>query len=156
MFAALDYLEGKVFSRLDQKHTYIEWLRFLKQLHRDTPRELTLHLILDNYATHKKQEVKEWIERRNHQQRKQYGVERIKLHFTPTSSSWMNLVERFFGDLSQQAISCGSFQSVRELAGRIEAYLLEHNLEPKRYTWKADGAQILAKITRAKEKLAAA
>jgi transposase len=156
LFAALDYLEGKVFSRLDEKHTHIEWLRFLKQLHRDTPRELTLHLVLDNYATHKKQEVKDWIERRNRQQRKQYGVNRIELHFTPTSSSWMNLVERFFGDLSQQAISNGSFQSVRELAARIEAYIVEHNLDPKRYTWKADGEEILAKISRAREKLAAA
>lgn len=156
LFAALDYLEGKVFSRLDEKHTHIEWLRFLKQLHRDTPRELTLHLILDNYATHKKQEVRDWIERRNRQQRKRYGVNRIELHFTPTSSSWMNLVERFFGDLSQQAISSGSFQSVRELAARIEAYIVEHNLDPKRYTWKADGKEILAKISRAREKLAAA
>jgi transposase len=156
LFAALDYLEGKVFSRLDEKHTHIEWLRFLKQLHRDTPRELTLHIILDNYATHKKQEVKEWIERRNRQQRQQYGVNRVDLHFTPTSSSWMNLVERFFGDLSQQAISSGSFQSVRDLAGRIESYIVEHNLDPKRYVWKADGQEILAKIRRAKEKLAAA
>jgi len=156
LFAALDYLEGKVFSRLDEKHTHIEWLRFLKQLHRDTPRELTLHLILDNYATHKKQEVKDWVERRNRQHHTQYGVNRIQLHFTPTSSSWMNLVERFFGDLSQQAISSGSFQSVRDLVGRIEAYILEHNLEPRRYTWKADGEEILAKIKRAREKLAAA
>jgi transposase len=155
LFAALDYLEGKVFSRLDQKHTHVEWLRFLKQIHRESPGDLTLHVILDNYATHKKQEVKDWIERRNRQQQKQHGINRIELHFTPTSSSWMNLVERFFGDLSQQAISSGSFQSVRELAKRIETYIAAHNLDPKRYTWRADGQEILAKIQRAKECLVA-
>lgn len=155
LFAALDYLEGKVFSRLDEKHTHVEWLRFLKQIHRESPKDLTLHIILDNYSTHKKQEVSEWIERRNRQQQKEYGVNRIELHFTPTSSSWMNLVERFFGDLSQQAICNGSFQSVRELATRIEAYIAEHNLDPKRYVWKAEGQAILDKIQRAKEKLGA-
>ena len=123
LFAALDYLHGKVFSRLDQKHTHVEWLRFLKQIHRDSPKDLTLHIILDNYSTHKKQEVKDWIQRRNRQQQKQFGTNRIDLHFTPTSSSWMNLVERFFGDLSQHAICNGSFQSVRELAKRIETYI---------------------------------
>ncbi len=154
LFAALDYLEGKVFSRLDEKHTHVEWLRFLKQIHRESPSDLTLHIILDNYATHKKQEVKDWIERRNKQHRKQYGGNRIELHFTPTSSSWLNLVERFFGDLSQQAISTGSFQNVRALASRIEDYIAEHNLDPKRYTWRADGQEILTKIDRAKQKLA--
>ena len=154
LFAALDYLQGKVFSRLDQKHTHVEWLRFLKQIHRESPKNLTLHLILDNYSTHKKQEVKDWIERRNRQQQKQFGVNRIELHFTPTSSSWMNMVERFFGDLSPQAICNGSFQSVRELAKRIETYIAEHNLSPKRYIWKAEGQEILAKIQRAREKLA--
>ena len=82
-----------------------------------------------------------------------HGTNRIELHFTPTSSSWMNLVERFFGDLSQQAISNGSFQSVRELAKRIEAYIAERDLNPKRYIWRAEGAEILAKIQRAREKV---
>lgn len=154
LFAALDYMEGKVFSRMDEKHTHVEWLRFLKQIHRESPSDLTLHIILDNYATHKKQEVKDWIERRNKQHDKQYGCNRIELHFTPTSSSWMNLVERFFGDLSQQAICNGSFHNVRALASRIETYIAEHNLDPKRYTWKADGQEILAKIERARQKLA--
>lgn len=153
LFAALNYLEGKVLSRLESKHTYVEWLRFLKQLHRESPAELTLHIILDNYATHKKQEVKEWVQRRNRSQRQKYGNERIVLHFTPTSSSWMNLVERFFGDLSQQAVSGGSFESVRQLAKRIETYIAEHNLDPKRYVWRAQGAEILAKLKRAREKL---
>jgi len=153
LFAALDYLEGKIFRRLEEKHTHIEWLRFLKQLHRETPPDITLHIILDNYATHKKAEVREWIDRRNLQQNREHGIDRIQLHFTPTSSSWMNLVERFFGDLSQQAIREGSFESVRELARRIEAYIAERDLNPKRYIWKAEGTEILAKIQRAREKL---
>jgi len=155
LFAALDYLDGKVFSRMDQKHTHVEWLRFLKQIHRESPRDITLHIILDNYATHKKKEVKDWIKRRNKQHCDKYGANRIELHFTPTSSSWLNLVERFFGDLSQQAISTGSFQNVRALATRIENYISEHNLDPKRYTWRADGQEILAKIERARRKLVA-
>ena len=153
LFAALDYLEGKVFSRLEQNHTHVEWLRFLKQIHRETPKQLTLHVIFDNYATHKKQEVKDWIERRNTQHQKSYGANRIELHFTPTSSSWMNLVERFFSDISEQAISKGSFRSVRELSRRIEEYIAEHNLNPKCYVWKAKGEEILAKIKRAREKM---
>ena len=152
LFAALDYLEGKVFSRLEQNHTHVEWLRFLKQIHRETPKQLTLHVIFDNYATHKKQEVKDWIERRNTQHQKSYGANRIELHFTPTSSSWMNLGERFFSDISEQAISKGSFRSVRELSRRIEEYIAEHNLNPKCYVWKAKGEEILAKIKRAREK----
>jgi len=153
LFAALDYLEGKIFRRLEEKHTYVEWLRFLKQLHRENPPGVTLHIILDNYATHKKAEVQDWIERRNRRQQREYGNDRIQLHFTPTSSSWMNLVERFFGDLSQQAIRDGSFESVRQLARRIEAYIAERDLNPKRYVWKAEGAEILAKIKRARDKL---
>lgn len=152
LFAALDYLAGKVFSRVEAKHTYIEWLRFLKQLHRETSRDVTLHVILDNYGTHKKQEVRDWIERRNRQQQAQYGRNRIELHFVPTSSSWMNLVERFFGDISQHAISDGSFAHVRELTKRIEDYIAEHNLSPKRYVWRAEGKKILEKIRRAKAK----
>jgi len=154
LFAALDYLEGKIFRRLEEKHTHVEWLRFLKQLHRETPPEVTLHIILDNYATHKKAQVRDWIERRNRRQRREHGNDRVKLHFTPTSSSWMNMVERFFGDISRQAICNGSFESVRGLARRIEAYIAERDLNPKRYVWKAEGAEILAKIKRAREKLA--
>lgn len=153
LFAALDYLQGTIFSRLEEKHTHVQWLRFLKQLHRETAPEMTLHLILDNYSTHKKQEVKDWIEQRNRSQQKTYGNDRIKLHFTPTSSSWMNLVERFFGDLSEQSIRKDSFGSVRELSKRIEDYIAAHNLAPKRYIWRKKGAEILEKINRAKKKL---
>ena len=154
LFAALDYLEGKVFSRIEKQHTHREWLLFLKQVDKECPDGLTLHVILDNYATHKRAEVVSWMERRNVLHEKRHGIKRIVLHFTPTSSSWMNLVERFFGDITQQALLNDSFSSVKELAQRILDYIDMHNLAPKRYVWKAEGQAILEKIQRARRKLA--
>jgi transposase len=139
LFAALDYLEGKVLARTAQKHTHRQWLEFLKQIDRETPAELDLHLVLDNYATHKHPRVKQWLTKHP----------RFHLHFVPTGSSWLNLVERFFRDLSQQAILPGSFGSVPELVDALMQYLTRHNLQPKRYVWRADGAAVLAKIQRA-------
>ena len=156
LFAALNYLDGKVVRRLEENHTHKEWLLFLKQIDRECPVGVTLHLILDNYATHKKEEVTSWMERRNAAHEKRHGVKRIVPHFTPTSSSWLNLVERFFGDITQQALLNDSFGSVRELAQRILDYIAAHNLEPKRYVWRADGMAILEKIRRARQKLAEA
>lgn len=153
LFAALDYLDGKVFSRIEERHTHAEWLLFLRQVDRQCPASLTLHLILDNYATHKQPEVASWMERRNAAHRKAHGIDRMVPHFTPTSSSWMNLVERFFGDVTQQALLHESFGSVKELAQRIMDYIAQHNLAPKRYVWKAEGQAILAKIRRAKARL---
>ena len=101
LFAALNYLDGKIISRTEDKHTHVEWLRFLKQLDRDTPKDLDLHLMVDNYAT-KHAKVKQWLARHR----------RFHVHFTPTGSSWLNLVERFFADLTQEAIRNGSFGSV--------------------------------------------
>jgi hypothetical protein len=98
-----------------------------------------VHIILDNYSTHKHPVVKRWLARHP----------RFELHFTPTGSSWMNLVERFFRDLSQQAILPGSFGSVRQLVDAIMQYLAQHNLNPKRYVWRAKGEEILGKIQRA-------
>ena len=141
LFAALDYLEGKVLACTAQKHTHRQWLDFLKQIDRETPPELDLHLIVDNYATHKHAKVKAWLAKRP----------RFHLHFVPTGSSWLNLVERFFRDLSQQALLPGSFGSVPELVEAINKYLTRHNLAPKRYVWRADGAAVLAKIQRAWE-----
>ena len=141
LFAALDYLEGKVLAHTAQKHTHRQWLDFLKQIDRETPPELDLHLIVDNYATHKHAKVKAWLAKHP----------RFHLHFVPTGSSWLNLVERFFRDLSQQAILPGSFGSVPELVDAIMKYLDRHNLAPKRYVWRADGAAVLAKIQRAWE-----
>jgi transposase len=141
LFAALDYLGGKVLARTAARHTHRQWLDFLKHLDQETPPELELHLILDNYATHKHAAVKRWLAKRP----------RFHLHFVPTGSSWLNLVERFFRDFSQRAILPGSFGGVPELVDAINKYLTRHNLAPKRYAWRADGAAVLAKIQRAWE-----
>ena len=143
LFAALNYLEGKIISRTEPRHTHVEWLRFLKQIDRETPKDLDLHLIADNYSTHKHERVRAWLQRHR----------RFHLHFTPTGSSWLNLVERFFADLTQDCVRDGSFESVRQLVQAIEAYLADRNQHPKRYTWRAKGAEILAKIQRARQAL---
>lgn len=132
-------------SRLAPRHTHREWLAFLKQLDAQTPVELDLHLIADNYATHKHPKVKAWLARHP----------RFHMHFVPTSSSWLNLVERFFRDLSEDAVREGSFSSVGELVAAIESYLAERNLNPKPYRWRAKGEEILAKIQRARAAMAA-
>jgi transposase len=143
LFAALNVLEGKLIARTEERHTHVEWLRFLKQIDRETPKDLAIHLIQDNYATHKHPKVMAWLARHP----------RFKTHFTPTSSSWMNLVERFFADLTADVIRAGSFGSVPELVRDIKAYLDDRNRNPRPYTWKADGAAILAKIKRARAAL---
>jgi len=143
LFAALSYLEGKVVSLLAEQHRHQEWLRFLKRIDRQTPRELALHLIVDNYATHKHPQVRAWLAKHP----------RFHLHFTPTSASWMNLVERFFRDLTEQVVREGSFRHVKELCDSILTYLAEHNANPKPYTWNAKGEEILRKIQRARQAL---
>jgi len=143
LFAALNYLDGKLISRTERHHTHVEWLRFLRQIDREAPRALTIHVIADNYATHKHKRVKSWLEKHP----------RFQMHFTPTSSSWLNLVERFFGELTADCIREGSFQSVGELANAILEYLAARNENPKRYVWKAKGEEILRKIQRAKQAL---
>jgi transposase len=145
LFAALNYLEGKLITRTETKHTHVEWLRFLRQIEREAPRGLDVHVIADNYATHKHRKVKEWLKKHP----------RFHMHFTPTSSSWMNLIERFFADLTNDCIREGSFQSVRELIDAIEDYLAACKENPKRYVWRAKGEDILRKIEHAKEALAA-
>jgi len=141
LFAALIQLTGKLIARTEASHTHIEWLRFLKQIDRETPPALDLHLIADNYAKHPK--VRAWLDKHP----------RFIMHFTPTSSSWLNLVERFFSDLTGDVIRAGSFASVNELVRDIEAYLAERNANPKPYKWKAKGAEILSKIKRARATL---
>lgn len=140
LFAALNYLDGKILSTTAQQHTHVEWLAFLKKLHRQTPPELALHLIVDNYATHKHPVVREWLEKHP----------RMHVHFTPTGSSWLNLVERFFRQLTDDVVREGSFASVPELVTAINVHLAHHNLKPKPYRWKAKGAAILEKIQRAR------
>jgi transposase len=145
LFAALNYLDGKILSRTAPRHTHRQWLAFLKQIDSETPPERDLHLIVDNYATHKHPNVKRWLAKHP----------RIHQHFTPTSSSWMNLVERFFRDLTEDVVRDGSFEGVQQLVLAINAYLAERNLAPRRYVWKKEGADILAKIQRARAVLEA-
>ena len=143
LFAALNYLEGKIVSMLASQHRHQEWLRFLKRIDRQTPKGLDLHLIVDNYSTHKHPEVRAWLAKHP----------RFHLHFTPTSASWMNLVERFFRDLTEDVVREGSFRHVKELCNQILAYLAERNANPTRYTWNAKGEDILRKIQRANQAL---
>ncbi|MGH6913117.1 MAG: transposase, partial [Geminicoccales bacterium] len=118
-------------------------LVFLRQINRETPKDKDVHLICDNYATHKHPHVQEWLARHP----------RFHVHFTPTSASWLNMVERFFRDLTKAVVREGSFASVRQLISAIETYLARHNLAPKRYVWAAKGEAILAKILRARAAL---
>lgn len=144
LFAALNYLNGKVLAERAPRHRHQEWLKFLRRIETEVPEGLEVHLILDNYATHKHPRVLGWLAKRP----------RFKLHFTPTSASWLNLVERFFRDLSQDVVLPGSFTSVPDLVAAIWSYLEERNLNPKRYEWKAEGQAILEKLRRARQALA--
>ena len=144
LFAALNYLEGKLITRLAARHRHQEWLAFLKTIDEETPGDLDIHIIADNYATHKHPAVTRWLERHA----------RFHMHYTPTSSSWMNLVERFFRDLTE-FISEKSFASTRELADAIIAFLAARNDNPRRYVWKAKGEDILRKIDAARQALSA-
>lgn len=146
LFAALNYLDGKILSRTEVRHTHVEWLRFLKQIDRQTPPEVDLHLIADNYGTHKHAKVRQWLSKHP----------RFHLHFTPTGSSWLNLVERFFADLTEECVREGSFTGVRQLVRAIEEYLAVRNEDPKRYVWRAQGEEVLARIQRARAALAEA
>jgi transposase len=144
LFAALNYLEGKLITRIAKRHRHQEWLAFLKTINRETPSGLDIHLIADNYATHKHADVKRWLATHP----------RFHMHFTPTSSSWLNLVERFFRDLTD-FITEKSFASVGELSDAIIGFLAEHNKTAKRYVWRAKGEDILRKIEAARQAMAA-
>ena len=144
LFAALNYLEGKLIYRTEEKHTHLDWLRFLKQIEREVPAGLDIHLIADNDCTHKHAKVKDWLGKHK----------RCHMHFTPTSSLWLNLVERFFAELTEECVREGSFTCVKQLTDAITAYLTERNENPKPYRWKASGEEILAKIHRARQALA--
>ncbi|WP_067519080.1 IS630 family transposase [Endozoicomonas ascidiicola] len=139
LFAALNVLTGNIIGQCQQKHTHAEWLKFLKQIDRETPKDKSLHLICDNYATHKHPKVKEWLEKHP----------RFHVHFTPTSASWMNMVERFFRDLTTQRLRRGVFKSVPELVEAIEEYIEKHNEKPKPFIWTAKANDILEKVVRA-------
>ena len=140
LFAALSMLDGKVISACMDRHRHQEWIKFLKLIDKQTPPDLDLHLIVDNYATHKHPKVLDWLKRHP----------RFHMHFTPTSSSWLNMVERWFRQITDQRIRRGVFRSVPELIAAINAYIAEHNRDPKPYVWTAKAEQILAKVKRAR------
>jgi transposase len=143
LFAALDVLTGVVIGNCMPRHRRREFLRFLKQIDKETPADLDLHLILDNYATHKTAEVRRWLA----------AHPRFHLHFTPTSASWLNLVERFFAEITEKRIRRGAFNSVAELETAIMAYLEQRNVKPKPFVWTASARSILEKVARAKQAL---
>ena len=144
LFAALNYLDGKLISRIAKRHRHQEWLAFLKTINREVPASLAVHLIADNYATHKHPKVTAWLSKHP----------RFHMHFTPTSSSWLNLVERFLRDLTD-FITEKSFASLGELSEAIIGFLAERNANARRYIWRAKGEDILRKIAAARETLAA-
>ena len=143
LFAALNTLDGTVLSVCQARHRHQEWLRFLQQIEAQTPADRELHLIIDNYATHKHPRVIAWLAKHP----------RIHLHFTPTSASWLNMVERFFRDLTTRRLRNGVFQSVTQLEAAIADYIAIHNAAPKPFIWTAKAADILAKVSRAKAAL---
>jgi transposase len=144
LFAALNTLDGTVIGSCMKQHTHKEWLKFLRLIDQQTPAGKQLHLIADNYATHKHPAVQEWLE----------GHPRLHMHFTPTSASWTNMVERFFRDITDRRIRRGVFRSVAELVQAIDAYLAQHNKQPKAFIWTAKAADILEKVKRARAALA--
>ena len=140
LFAALNAFDGTVISMCDDRHRHQEWLTFLRVIDRVTPPEKELHLIVDNYATHKHPKVQRWLARHP----------RFNIHFTPTSSSWLNMVERFFRDLTQNRLRRGVFRDPEELIMAIEEYIDKHNQSPKPFIWTAKASDILEKVKRAR------
>ena len=143
LFAALDVQTGTVIGQCQPRHRHDEFLKFLKKLDRLTDKSLAVHLIVDNYATHKHPNVNEWLSHHP----------RFHLHFTPTSASWVNLVERFFRDITVERIRRGVFHSVDDLKTAIQEYLDQRNNNPKPYHWTAKPEAILAKVNKAKDML---
>jgi transposase len=143
LFAALSMLDGTVIGDCMPRHRHQEFIRFLKKIDGETPVGLDLHLIVDNYSTHKHPRVLSWLKRHP----------RFHLHFTPTASSWLNLVERWFRELTEKRIRRGSFQSVPALIDAIKEYLANHNQSPRVFVWTAPVEQILLKIAKCKEAL---
>lgn len=140
LFAALNVADGKVIGSCMGQHRHQEWIRFLKQIDTETPRDLDLHVILDNYATHKHPKVKAWLAKHP----------RFQMHFIPTSSSWLNLVERWFREISEKRIRRDSFNSVDELIETIMDFLDHNNDNPRPFVWTAPAERILEKYRRAR------
>ena len=143
LFAALCTLTGHVISTCMPRHRHQEWIRFLNLINMEVPNDLDVHLICDNYATHKHEKVKRWFARHP----------RFHVHFTPTSASWLNMVERFFRDLTDTRLRRGVFRSVLEVIDAIDEYIVHHNERPKPFIWTKKASDILAKVVRAREVL---
>ncbi|MBA3312158.1 MAG: IS630 family transposase [Planctomycetaceae bacterium] len=140
LFAAIELAEGRLIAECMPRHRHQEWLRFLKKIDAETPAELDLHLIMDNDATHKHPKVKAWLKRHP----------RFHVHFIPTSSSWLNLIERWFREITEKCIRRGVFQNVPQLIETIMAYVADHNRDPRSFVWTAQADDILAKVARAR------
>jgi len=143
LFAALNVAEGKLIGTCMKRHRHQEWIKFLNQIDQQTPAELDLHLIADNYSTHKHPKVKNWLKRHP----------RFHMHFIPTSSSWLNLVERWFREITDKRIRRGVFHNVPELIDAIMNYIAQHNENPRAFEWTAKAEDILEKVRRAREVL---
>lgn len=143
LFAALDVATGSVTGECYQKHTHKEFLKFIKKVEYQTDKDKDLHIIVDNYSTHKHEKVKNWLKRNK----------RVFLHFIPTSSSWLNLVERFFGVLTEKQLKRGIFTSVDELEQKIIEYIDMNNKQPKPFVWTKSAEEILEKVNRARSTL---
>jgi len=143
LFAAMHTLDGTIIRVCQQRHTHVEWLKFLKKIDRETPKDKTLHLIADNDATHKHPVVQAWLAKHT----------RITMHFTPTSASWLNMVERFLRDITAEQLRRGVFTSVPELIAAIDAYTAHHNKNPKPFIWTKSARDILQKVIRANRRL---
>ena len=140
LFAAIELAEGRLITECMDRHRHQEWLKFLRLIDQQTPAELDLHLIVDNYATHKHAKVKAWLKRHP----------RFHVHFIPTSSSWLNLIERWFRELTDKRLRRGVFRSVGQLIAAIKAFIAEHNEHPRTFVWTAKVDDIIAKVRRAK------
>lgn len=143
MFAAMNVASGKVISLCQQRHRHQEWIKFLRLIDQATPADKQLYLIADNYATHKHPKVQRWLQRHP----------RFHVYFTPTSSSWLNMVERFFRDLTENRLRRGVFHSVLELIEALDLFVDQHNKNPKPFIWTATAKDILAKVMRARTAL---
>ena len=143
LFAALNILNGKVIGECMPRHRQDEFLKFLKKIDKETPKKLDLHLIADNYGSHKTEKIKMWLKKHP----------RIKMHFTPTSASWINMVERFFSELTNKRVRRGVFRSVKELEMAVMDFVNKHNDNPKVFTWTKDANTILSKVKKCKEVL---
>jgi transposase len=143
LFAAIELGHGEVIATCMKQHRHQEWIKFLRMIDEQTPKELDLHLIVDNYATHKHEKVKRWLKRHP----------RFHVHFIPTSSSWLNIVEGFFRNLDLKRLKRGVFQSVPELIEAIMSYIEDHNRDPRSIVWTAAAGSILDKVGRARAKL---